>query len=157
MEPNSYDMRLAENFTCIVAAPSGAGKTVLVLKILAARDELFKQDVNIVIFFYKQWQNIYAAALNAGHVDIFIQGMPTPELIEEHCDKFKNSGGSVVVVDDFMTDKKDMPTITDLFTVSAHHKKICTFFLSQNLFSKNKEFREISLNSSYLLALKNPR
>jgi hypothetical protein len=47
--------------------------------------------------------------------------------------------------------------IMNLFTVGSHHKNTSVFFITQNLFSKGKYAREISLNSNYLVMFKNPR
>lgn len=44
-----------------------------------------------------------------------------------------------------------------MFTIHSHHKNISVFILSQNLFSRGKFFRTISLNSHYLVIFKNPR
>ena len=44
-----------------------------------------------------------------------------------------------------------------MFTRSAHHKECFIIFLSQNLFSKGKEARTQSLNTTYMVLFKNPR
>ena len=47
--------------------------------------------------------------------------------------------------------------VMNLFTVGSHHKNTSVFFLTQNIFSKGKFTRDISLNSNYLIIFKNPR
>ena len=47
--------------------------------------------------------------------------------------------------------------VTNLFTKKSHHTNTSVIYLVQNLFSKNKESRTISLNSQYLVVFKNPR
>ena len=47
--------------------------------------------------------------------------------------------------------------VTNLFTKKSHHSNTSVIYLVQNLFSKNKESRTISLNSQYMIVFKNPR
>ena len=57
-----------------------------------------------------------------------------------------------------MMDQADCnPDIQKLFTVDSHHMNISIFFITQNLFSKGKCMRTISLNSNYMLIFNNPR
>ena len=46
---------------------------------------------------------------------------------------------------------------TKLFTKGSHHKNASVIYISQNLFHKGKENRNISLNSHCLILFKNPR
>ena len=48
-------------------------------------------------------------------------------------------------------------SIYDIFTVDSHHKNISVFFLTQNLFPKEKNARTISLNCNYIITTCNPR
>jgi uncharacterized membrane protein (UPF0182 family) len=48
-------------------------------------------------------------------------------------------------------------SIYDIFTEDSHHKNISVFFLTQNLFPKEKNARTISLNCNYIIVLNNPR
>ena len=47
--------------------------------------------------------------------------------------------------------------VTDLFTKKSHHSNTSVIYLVQNLFSRNKESRTISLNTQYMVVFKNPR
>ena len=47
--------------------------------------------------------------------------------------------------------------IMNLFTVGTHHINTSVFFLTQNIFSKGKYSRDISLNTNYMILFKNPR
>ncbi len=85
----------------------------------------------------------------------FIQKNPSSEdfvkLVEGHRDK----GGSIVVIDDFMTQiDQDM---VEIVTVQSRHYNTTTFLLFQSLFPPNKLARQISLNVKYLHIHKNPR
>ena len=56
-----------------------------------------------------------------------------------------------------MTACKDDDRVTKLFSIGSHHKNLSIFYLVQNLFHQGKETRNISLNTHYLIAFKNPR
>ena len=107
-----------------------------------------------IVYFYKQWQPSYDDLDSTINVN-WIEGAPTMETIRDLTLKHKDLGGSIVVIDDFMTalDK----SLMELFTVYAHHGNCSTLFLSQNLFDKNPHFRTVSLNSTYISIFKNPR
>ena len=47
--------------------------------------------------------------------------------------------------------------VTNLFTKKSHHSDTSVIYIVQNLFSKNRESRTISLNAQYMIVFKNPR
>jgi hypothetical protein len=49
------------------------------------------------------------------------------------------------------------PDFEQLFCNLSHHENASIIFLTQNLFYKDKSFRTMSLNSHYLVLLKNNR
>ena len=56
-----------------------------------------------------------------------------------------------------MTEVINDPEILNLFTVGTHHTNTSVFFLTQNIFSKGKFSRDLSLNTNYIINFKNPR
>jgi len=48
-------------------------------------------------------------------------------------------------------------SVTNLFTKESHHRDLSVVYIDQNLFNNGKEHRAISLNSRYIVALKNSR
>ena len=48
-------------------------------------------------------------------------------------------------------------TIANMFTKGSHHRNVSVVFLAQNLFSKNKFARTMSLNAHYMVLFKKPR
>ena len=44
-----------------------------------------------------------------------------------------------------------------LFSIGSHHYHVNIIFLCQNLFTQNNFFRDISLNSTYIILFKNVR
>lgn len=81
--------------------------------------------------------------------------LPTIELLKKLTDDHKHGNGTLVIIDDFVNHLDE--EIAELFTVLSHANNISVILMTQNLFSKNKFFRTVSLNSMYLTLFKNPR
>ncbi len=143
-------IRLKHPFTAIVAGPTGCGKTVLVRRILKNYTQLttIKEPLR-VIWGYGQWQNCYNEPIEGIKV-IYNEGLPTEEDIKEFCPQ-------LVIIDDLMTEVGGNKKLSSLFTKGSHHLGISVVFIVQNMFHKGSEMRTISLNSHYLILMKNPR
>lgn len=87
-----------------------------------------------------------------GHDIHFIQGMPTLNFIEENVDQDDNS---TLIFDD-VANYLSKGTV-EIFTVLSHHYNVNVIMTAHNIFEKHKAFRDISLNSKYILLFKNPR
>ena len=46
-------------FTCCIAGPTGAGKTVLLQKILINKKQIFDKQPDRIVVCYKSWQQAY--------------------------------------------------------------------------------------------------
>ena len=81
--------------------------------------------------------------------------MPSNHEFSELVNPYKDTGGSIVVIDDFMSEiSKDL---VEIVTVTARHTNTTTFILFQSLFPSNPLARQISLNAKYIHIHKNPR
>jgi hypothetical protein len=131
-------------FTAIVSGPTGCGKTQFCLKLIKNSATVISPPPARIIWCYGVYQSVFD-----GLTDVeFHEGIPSLEL-------FDGVRDTLLVLDDLMseTDKR----VTDIFTKISHHKKVSVLYLTQNLFSANKQNRTISLNSHYLVLFKNPR
>ena len=157
MYAGSIDARFQLGATHLVAGSTGSGKTTSVIEILRNISDLFVDGEKIknVVFYFASWQDAYADLEKDKIVTKWVQQMPTNDDFIADVQPFKNDGGSVVVIDDFMSEiNKDM---VDIVTVSARHNKASTFFLFQSLFPTDRLARQISLNVKYIWVFKNPR
>lgn len=153
----TYDMRFMKGATHLVVGPSACGKTVRTCKMLQLKNELIQGGENItnVVFFYSAWQDIYSQLQNRGIVTKFVKKKPSSDEFVQHVQNFTHKGGSIVVIDDFMSDiDRDM---VDIVTVQSRHYNTTTFILFQSLFPPNRLARQISLNVKYIHLHKNPR
>jgi DNA replication protein DnaC len=119
-------------FTCILAGPTGAGKTVLLSKILTYKNEIIDPKPEKIIYCYKSWQSIYDTISNSLDIPIeFNQGLYNIELF----DKSKNN---LLIIDDLMGECENNTDIKQLFAVDSHHSNISVFLITQNIFPKGK-------------------
>lgn len=151
------DLRFKTPSSFLLGGVSQSGKTTFVFNVLRNIDQLFQEPKckQNVIYFYNHWQNAYDMFKLTNIVTEWVNKLPTKEDIEEKTMLYKDNGGSILVIDDFAEtlDKN----IAHLFSVLCHHTNSTVFLLTQNIFSKNRSFRDISLNSTYVVLFKNPR
>ncbi len=84
-----------------------------------------------------------------------MQKKPSSEEFVKLVEGSRDKGGSIVVIDDFMTQIDQ--DLVDIVTVQSRHYNTSTFILFQSLFPPSKLARQISLNVKYLHVHKNPR
>ena len=78
----------------------------------------------------------------------FIEGLPTRDQLSGDCRK-------LLIIDDLMQETDGR--VTNIFTKGSHHQNMSVIYIVQNVFSKNKEHRTITLNTHYFVIFKNPR
>lgn len=139
------DLRLKCNFSMIVCGASNCGKTTWVYNLLRKRENVFNSALGDVVLFYKIWQDSYEK--NKDVVSRYEQGMCTMDWLEN------NSRPNMTVVIDDMAMEATEDT-AKIFTAGCHHFKVNVIFISQNLFPKNRFFRDIALNTTYLVLFK---
>ena len=145
-ESSFIDMapRWKHPFTCIVAGPTGCGKTTFVARLLLNGSGMIDPAPERVTWYYGEWQSAYE------NLDI-----PNLHLQEGLPSSFDADKRNIVVLDDLMAETDGR--VTDLFTKKSHHSNTSVIYLVQNIFSRNKESRTISLNTQYMVVFKNPR
>lgn len=156
-EQKCHNLRFMRGATHLVVGPSACGKTVRTCKILQLKDEIIEggEDIKNVVFCYAAWQSIYDDLRDRGIVTKFIKKKPSSQEFVQLVSDYKDRGGSIVVIDDFMSQIDQ--DLVDIVTVQSRHYNTSTFILFQSLFPPNKLARQISLNVKYIHAHKNPR
>lgn len=138
------DPRFKHPFTCVVAGPTGSGKSYFASKLVAHAGTMIDPPPEKIMWAYGEWQELYTTMPGVE----FVEGLPDVTTFRSGC-------RTLLIIDDLMTETDDR--VTKLFTKASHHRDVSVIHLVQNLFSKNKEHRTISLNAQYLVLFKNPR
>ena len=138
-------------FTCLVTGPSKSGKSTLLNSILQMNQILIDKNIDKIVYCYSRWQEAYKTDLLNVYPKIeFKFGLP-------EIDEFDSDKNNLIIMDDLMHEAGNDKSIYNLFTIDSHHRNISVFFLTQNIFPKEKNSRTISLNCNYIIILNNPR
>ena len=132
----------------MVVGPTSSGKTMLIKDILLQRDSMFKHPPRKVVFVYTAHQAFMSEDKYA-----FIDFTPTLPDIEA----FDPNEHSILILDDILHslgDKRTATVLSKLFLVDSHHKNITVIMCVQNLFSKERIYRDLALNSHYIILFK---
>ena len=135
-------------FTSIIAGPTSCGKTVFTSKFIKYVDQLVKPLVDEVIYCYAIWQPVYVDLQKENHRVKFLKGLPD-------FDKLPRGVKRLVVVDDMISELNGQ--IETMFIRGSHHLSISLMLICQNVFSRVKMFRNLSLNAHYIICFKQPR
>lgn len=137
-------LKFKHSATYLIAGPTFSGKTSLIKKFLTERHSLIDTWIEEVIYCLPEDQvvdeSIPYTKLNRG----------VPEI-----SMFNDLKPRIVILDDLLSSVDT--NVVELFTRGSHHYNLSVIFVVQNLFSKNKGVRDISLNSHYIFLMKNPR
>jgi len=147
MFPSIKEPLFCHPFTCMVSAPTRAGKTELVKRFIQNAGELMDVPPKRIYWYYAEWQPAYE---NLSQYCTLIDGLP--ELSELKSDP---ALPKLVVLDDLMcqADKK-VKELNTLFTRGAHHWNCSVIHIVQNAFFGN--LRTARINSHYIFLMKNP-
>ena len=135
------DVRLQCPFTMLVSGASGSGKSVFTRRLL--NSSLLLNAPRRVVWCYGVAESTRMPGIE------YHPGLPSEKLLSD--------GNMILVIDDLMQQAKSSSVVSDIFTKYSHHNNITCICLLQNLFPKGTEMRNISLNSNYIVLLKNTR
>lgn len=135
--------------TWLIAGSTGCGKTRFTVKLLNNLHWMCKTPIARILWCHSE---IMSRPKDIKHSVKFILGLPSEKDLENP----KNEP-MFVVLDDLMNEGGSSMKISQMFTRGSHHRNCSILLISQNVFSNSKFFREISLNSKYIVYFKNPR
>jgi len=145
----SFDEQLFQHpFSCIIAGPSKAGKTVFASRFLKHVDSLCSVPPAEILWCYSEYQPHYKELICFPKVRLHLGVPSTTEL------KRDISQPKLVIFDDLMNEFKKDDTLNRLFSKGVHHWNISCIHIMQNLFFPGS--RTARVNSHYLILFKNP-
>lgn len=136
------DVRFKHPFTCMIAGPTGSGKSVFTFKLISEAADQITPSPQKIIYCYGEYQSMFA---NYPQVT-FHEGLPDNS-------EFDGKHRTLLILDDLMSEAGD--GVSNIFTKLSHHRNVSVIFLTQNLFFKSQ--RTMNLNTQYLVLFKNPR
>lgn len=139
---------LIHPFTSIIAGPTGSGKTHFLVRLLES--EMINPKPDKIIYCYSRWQPLYDYLLKSVNKITFQVGLFDNKDINP-------KQNNLIILDDLLEECNNNKICMDLFTVNSHHMNTSVFVLTQNIFSKGKYTRTMSINAHYLFIFKNPR
>ena len=126
--------------TTMVAAPTKAGKTTLVNKILDNRTHMFDIIPKNIFWCFSEAQPSY----NLKYVQ-YLKGVPDMQTFKS------DKTHKLLIIDDLMSESKNL---VDIFTKGCHHWNMTIIFILQDIFFDKKRTNRI--NSQYIILMKSP-
>ena len=129
----------------LIVGPSFSGKTTFVSKLMEKASEIFNVEFD---------KKIYCSDTDPGNA--FREFELINEIEEMDLNNSNKNLNTIIILDDKMEKAINDNTVSELYTKFSHHYNITIIFLTQNLFPKSKYMRNLYLNSSYIVLMKNP-
>ena len=146
------DVKFKHPFTSIVSGPTGSGKSTFCIRLLQNLKSLCtEQAFNGGIYWcYSERIAVPDQDLSELSNNIRVhKGVP---------ENFENKNGKpcLIILDDLL-DVVYSKEVCKLFTKDSHHRNISVILITHNLFHQANYCRDTSLNTKYLVLLKNVR
>ena len=149
-----FNVQLEPEFKIFLAGPSKSGKTNFCSQLLSNLSTIAKSKPVTTIYVYATWQSKLKEMKQQGLVDVFLQGGSD---LEERLKRVraKSPTPTLIIFDDMMMDKANLPYISKLFAI-GRHSKLSLIFITQKIFVNDDSIRVIRENSDYYVLMKNP-
>lgn len=160
--PYDHHMLFRHPFTMIISGPTQSGKSTLLARLLKHKNSMFKDWHDRRLWFKKiHWHHDATQSLHDQLKGIkrpgikFFRGLPDEKVLR------RNKKPMLLIIDDLMKETPNSDVVGNIFTKISHHNNISVIYIIQNLFAnqgkKASQHRDISLNSHYVVLMKNPR
>jgi hypothetical protein len=141
------DNRLITPFSALLAGPSSSGKSTFIKRFIQHVDAITDRKFTEIVYCYSEQQPMYETIVDK-RVRFHEGIIPSTEFDRQ-------KGPYLLVLDDLLSSINS--EVVDYFIKGGHHRDISIFLLTQNLFSKAKGHRDISINSHYIILMKSAR
>jgi GTPase SAR1 family protein len=139
--------QLITPFSALIVGPSASGKSTFLSRFIEHVDEMVDRQFIEIIFCYSESQPLYETIKDPR--------VRFHEGVVKSSEFNPKDGPRLVILDDFMASVNG--DIVDYFIKGSHHRDCSVIMLTQNMFAKCKGFRDISLNSHYIVLFRNVR
>ena len=139
----------------LIVGSTKSGKTMLTFRIIKQCGAMFSVPPVKIVYCYSVYQELFDTMEREIKNITFHEGLPNSEQVDMWSEKKEPM---LLILDDLMASAVNNAEVLNLFTIKCHHANINVIMLTQNLYhSPGKYMRTISLNSSYIIVLKNKR
>ena len=142
-------MKLHAPFRMIISGASHTGKTCLVEELIKNRNKFIDDPPNVIHYCAKF---ISAIPVSLKNIVNYQEGMVTEDFYE----KYLKNERVLLVIDDMMSETSKNTFLSGMF-MNSRHKNISIIYIQHNIFPNNQVSRDISLNCSYLIIMRNCR
>ncbi|MEO1263987.1 MAG: hypothetical protein AAFZ15_34595 [Bacteroidota bacterium] len=139
----------------IISGPSQCGKTTWLVELLKHKDTMFSQKIEKVMLIYEIWHPLYESLETYLPGIEFSNRIPSREEIDLFCPD--DSTHNLIVFDDQISNMASCKHFSDFFLILCNNRKLSCILTVQNIFSKCRGLRDISLNARALVIFKNLR
>jgi len=152
-----HDLRMNHPSLSILCASSGGGKTSYACKLMFDKDRLIKggEAIKNVVVFYNAYQPMYDEIMMRFPQAKFVNRPPTNEEFVALTRPFAHEGGSLVLIDDWMSNIDQ--DFVEIASVSTRHYNCFVIMLFQAIFPPSSLARQVSLNAKYYHLFPDPR
>jgi hypothetical protein len=128
-------------YRMMLVGPSSCGKSEFVARLIENQETLVQPPIGKIFYCTEFIDSIPKQIRN---IVTFFQGVPTSEFVQSLNEP------TLIVIDDLMAEAFDSSVVSKIFT-HGRHRDISVILISQNLFPRYKNARNISLNVNYLV------
>lgn len=138
-----------------ISGATGSGKTLWVYRLLQNLPGIYVNDPPVeTLYCYGIHQPLFDEMKRTLSNFSLHQGLPTTPELDEFTNDRKHR---LIILDDLMQQVIRNDEMELLFTQGCHHRRISVIFITQNLIPQGKNSRNITLNTWYLVLMKNMR
>jgi energy-coupling factor transporter ATP-binding protein EcfA2 len=136
----------------MIIGSTGAGKSTIAQQIILHKKQMFPQEEpDHIIYCYNIWQPLYEEIMKMFPLIIFKSGL----LSKDDLSEIIGSGSKhcLLFLDDMIHDIVNNIDIERLITGYAHHHRITTCILSQNIYYQGRHSKTLTLNQGSFILL----
>ncbi len=129
----------------MVVGSTSAGKSTIARKLILHKKKIFPEhEPDIVIYCYNIWQNIYVDIMKLFPLTIFKAGLQSKDELKEIIRE--NNQHCLLFLDDMIHHFINNTDIERLITGYAHHYRVTTCIMTQNLYYHGKNSKTMTLS-----------
>ena len=141
--------------TISVSGTTSSGKSTFVYNLLKHKAVMFESNPDKVLYCHSGIHQPLFDLMEETLPSIqFHTGLPSENLLEEYS---HSPNCNIVVLDDLMDSVSSDKEMEKLFVLGAHHRRLIVIYINQNVYCKGSKSRTISLNTHFMVLMKNPR